>query len=91
METIIQQKKFGALTSSEDMNKLADTVKGSIALMSSLIIFVAALKGITVTEQGVKAFAQQAGTTIGAFGAAASAIWTMYGIVKKVVLRVFVK
>jgi len=85
----MQNKKFGALTSSEDYNKLADTVKGVIVSLSSVIIFVAALKGVTVTQAGVLAFAQQAGTTIGAFGATIGAIWTFYGLIKKVAIKLF--
>lgn len=85
----MENRKFGALTSSEDVNKLADTVKGVIVGASSIIIFIASLKGITVTQAGVMQFAQQAGTTIGAFGTAVGAIWTTYGLLKKIAIRVF--
>lgn len=86
--TYVPRKKYGAFTSSEDYNKLADTVKGVIVGLSSLIIFFAAMKGITVTEAGVLAFAQQAGTTIGAVGTAVGAIFTLYGLIKKGVIAV---
>lgn len=77
------ERKYGAFTSSEDYNKLADTVKGALIGASSIIIFVASLKGITVTEAGIMQFAQQAGTTIGAFGTVVGGIWTLYGLLKK--------
>ncbi len=81
------EKKFGALTSSEDYSKLADTVKGVIVSLSSVIIFIGALKGFSVTTNQIAQFAQQAGTTIGAFGTAIGSIWTMYGIIKKIVIK----
>ena len=84
-------RKFGALTSSEDVNKLADTVKGVIVGASSIIIFVASYKGITVTEAGVTAFAQQIGTTVGLVGTTIGSIWTLYGLIKKGVVAIFAK
>lgn len=81
------EKKFGAFTSSEDYNKLADTVKGVIVSLSSVIIFIGALKGFPISTSQITQFAQQAGTTIGAFGTAVGSIWTMYGLLKKIVIK----
>jgi hypothetical protein len=88
----MEQRKLGkvlgfSIASSEDMNKLADTVKGILIGLSSVIIFVASLKGIPISEAQVLLFAKQAGTTIGAFGAAVGAITTLYGLLKKAIIR----
>ena len=80
-------KKYGAFSSSEDYNKLADTVRGVIVSLSSIIIFVGALKGFPVSNDQIIQFAQQAGTTIGAFGTAVGSIWTMYGLIKKIIVK----
>ena len=82
------EKKFGAFTSSEDYTKLADTVKGVIVSLSSIIIFIGALKGFPVSQDQIIQFAQQAGTTIGAFGTAVGSIWTLYGLIKKIIVAI---
>lgn len=80
------EKRFGSFTSSVDYNKLSTTVEGFIVGVSSIIIFFASLKDITVGTDQVAQFAQQAGTTIGAFGTFVGSIWTLYGLLRKVVV-----
>lgn len=87
----MQERKFGALSSSENPQALADTVKGVIITASSAIIFFAALKGITVTQAGVEAFAQQIGTTVSAVTFAVGTVWTTYGLLKKLVVKIFAR
>lgn len=73
-------RKYGALiASSENPEKLGDTVKGGILALSTVIIFVANLAGIEIGTQEITNFA------VGA-GAAVSSIWFTYGLVKKFVI-----
>lgn len=77
----MENKKFGALSSSSDGSKLADTVKGSIVLCSGLIIVLAQYLGVPLTETNVLELASQAGIAVGA-------IWAIYGLLKKALVRV---
>ena len=77
-------KKYGALSSSEDPQKLADTVKGAILGGGVLIIFGLKYFGIEVGSEDISEFAIQAGSAI-------SAVWIAYGAVKKVILFVHSK
>ncbi len=66
-------KKYGALTSSQDPNEIANKVKGAVVFSSSIIIFVLAKWfniHLTVTDM------TQVGTELGAI---AGAIWAVYG------------
>lgn len=85
------EKRFGAFSSSEDPQKLADTVKGAIISISSVIIFIGAWKGITVDQAGIEAFAQQIGTTVSAVTFAVGTVWTTYGLIKKGVMKLVEK
>lgn len=87
----MDNRKFGALSSSEDPQKLADTVKGAIISISSIIIFIAAWKGIVVDSAGIEAFAQQIGTTVSAATFAIGSVWTTYGIIKKLIMKMVSK
>lgn len=72
-------KKFGALSSSENPEKLADTVKGVILGLSVLIIFVAKLGGIEIGTEEITNFAIGAGTAV-------SSLLVFYGLVKKIII-----
>jgi hypothetical protein len=74
-------RKFGALSSSEDPQKLADTVKGIIIGASTLIIFIAQQMGFEIASETITQMAV-------VLGAAISSVWTLYGIVKKIVIAV---
>ncbi len=66
-------KRFGALTSSQDPNEIAQKVKGSILMFSSLIIFVAAqFFGLHLTANDVLSLATE-------ISGVAGAIWVIYG------------
>lgn len=85
------EKRFGSFSSSEDPQKLADTVKGAIISISSILIFIGAYKGITVDQAGVEAFAQQIGTTVSAVTTAIGLVWTTYGLLKKGLMKLVEK
>ena len=72
-------KRFGALSSSEDPQKLADTVKGVIVGLSGLIIIGLHLIGIDIGSAQVSSFASEAAIAI-------SSIWTGYGLIKKFII-----
>lgn len=72
-------KKFGFLSSSEDGQKLGNTAKGLIVGCATLIIFGASQLGYDVTTEQVTDVAIQVGTVI-------STLWTLYGIIKKIVV-----
>lgn len=66
-------KRYGALTSSQDPNEIANKVKGAIILASSLIIFIAArFFGITLTANDVVSLATEVSGIVGA-------VWFVYG------------
>ncbi len=74
------QKKFGAFSSSEDPEKLASTVKGLIVGGATLIIFLASKFGFEISTEQVTQIAIDAGMIV-------STIWTLYGLLKKVIVR----
>lgn len=68
-------KRFGALTSSQDPNAIAQKVKGTILLASSLIIFFASrFLGITLTASDIVTLATE-------LSGIAGAVWAVYGSV----------
>lgn len=75
------EKKFGSLSSSTDPNSLGNTVKGTILMFSGLILVVARVLNIPLTENEVVEGATQAGLMVGA-------VWTLYGLVTKAVIGI---
>ena len=73
------EKKYGMLSSSEDPQKLSDTVRGGIIALSVVIIYAAKLLGVEIGGEQVVNFAIGAGTAV-------SSIWIVYGLVKKFVI-----
>lgn len=66
-------KKFGAITSSQDPEEIATKVKGVVLLFSSLIILVVSrLFGIGLTATDITSLATDAGMLTGA-------VLTVYG------------
>lgn len=80
------EKRFGKFTSSVDYNKLSTTIEGLIVGLSSVIVFFGSLKGIPVGQDAIALFAQQAGTTVGAFGAFIGSLMTVFGVIRKIVV-----
>lgn len=76
------EKRFGALSSSTDPDKLANTVRGVILMASSVIILLASkLFGITLTAEDITSLATVLGSLSGA-------IWVVYGLIQKVVVLI---
>ena len=66
-------RKYGALTSSQNPEEVANKVKGVILASSSIIIFLAArFLGITLTANDVISLATQ-------LSAVAGSVWMIYG------------
>lgn len=73
-------KRFGALSSSTNPQELAATVNGAILAVSSIILYVGTnLVGIDITQGDITSFAA-------AIGAVAGGVWTVYGLLRKLVV-----
>lgn len=69
----METKKYGALTSSQDSNEIANKVKGFVLGLSSILILLASLAlHIQLSAQDMISLATELGTVAGA-------IWTIYG------------
>jgi hypothetical protein len=73
-------RKYGALSSSDDPSKLAKTVEGMIISFSALIIYGAAWAGFPLVGDQVSAFASQVGLAVGS-------IMFLFGVVRKIVVH----
>lgn len=79
----MNNRKFGALTSSTNPEELADRVKGIVLASSSIIIFLATqFFHVQLTANDVLSLATEA-------GAVGGAIWTIYGAIKWVIAYFF--
>ena len=77
----MQNKKFGALSSSTNPQELSATVSGAILSFSALIIFVAGHFGFNIDNAQLTDLAGQ-------IGLAAGALWFIFGVVRKVVVAI---
>lgn len=78
----MQNAKFGILSSSEDPQKLGDTVKSAILAMATLIIFVVhQYLHIDVSFDQITEVATEIGTIV-------SSLWFLYGLIKKLVIYI---
>lgn len=70
----------GIVASSQDPTEIANTVKGIVLALSSVIVFtVAQFMHITLSANDVMSLATDLGT-------AAGAVWTVYGLILKLVV-----
>ncbi len=70
----------GLVASSQDPTEIANTVKGIVLALSSVIVFtVAQFMHITLSATDVMTLATDLGT-------AAGAVWTVYGLILKLVV-----
>jgi hypothetical protein len=76
-------RRFGALSSSADPSKLAETVKGAITLIASLSVYF----GYTQVSGDLSSIADQVGVAITLGMSFYGAIKTVYGLVQKVVVK----
>lgn len=72
------KKKFGALSSSQNPQELANTVKGLVLSLSAVLLMAARAFDLPLTETDVVTLATQLGLAVGA-------LWTLYGLGLKVV------
>ncbi len=72
--------RFGALSSSVNPQELAASVQGGITAVAALIVLVLGMFGVPVAEAEITQIAAQAGTAVGA-------IWALFGLVRKIVVR----
>lgn len=72
------ERKYGALSSSTNPEEVANTVKGFIVSIASVILLIAPLAGISITLEQIT-------TLAGQLGLAAGAVWTLYGLGMKLV------
>ena len=73
------EKRFGMLSSSVNPNEVANTVRGLVLSLSSVIIMVAGLMNIPLADSQIAEAAS-------AIGLAAGALWTLYGLTLRVVV-----
>jgi hypothetical protein len=73
-------RKFGALSSSANPEELAASVQGAILAVSAVIVFVAGLLGVPLAESEIAELASQAGIAVGALA-------TLFGLIRKIVVR----
>lgn len=76
-------RRFGALSSSEDSQKLADTVKGVIQVIGGLIAYF----GYTQITGEVNTIADQVGSVVTLGVTFYGACTTLYGLIKKLVIK----
>lgn len=73
----MQNRKFGAITSSTNPDEVANTVKGLVVSFSAIIIILAQqFFHVGLTSNDVLSFASEASLGAGA-------VWTIYGLVMK--------
>ncbi|MEK7578269.1 MAG: hypothetical protein AAB456_00925 [Patescibacteria group bacterium] len=77
-----KHKRFGALSSSTDPSQLAATVQALILAAGTIIIMIAGWLGIVIVDAQITAFATQVGLAV-------SSLWFLYGVLRKVVVRLF--
>lgn len=75
----MQNRKFGALSSSINPEQLSARVSGAILMFSSLVILVANWIGFPLAESQVAELAQQAGMAVGG-------MWFLFGFFRKLVI-----
>lgn len=76
-------RKFGAITSSQNPEEIANSVKGFILALSSIIILLAGqFFHITLTANDIISLASEAGSVAGA-------VWLLYGVGLKVLAYFF--
>ena len=76
----MKEPRYGALSSSQDPEQIATTVKGIVLALSSVIILVAgSVFHITLSAGDVLSLATD-------IGIGAGAVWTIYGLIMKLVV-----
>lgn len=74
------QRKFGALSSSIDPQKLSTTVTGFLLYFTAFFIGLAAKYGIALTDAQIALAAAQIGQAVGI-------LYGLYGLARKILVR----
>ena len=82
------EKKYGVFSSSEDPQKLALTVKGLAGLIP-VIILLAKLKGVDLGADELNSLLDDIASLILILGAVLTSCMTVYGGVRKIVMRFY--
>lgn len=78
--TVASPRKFGALSSSEDPQKLAETVKGILTFVAGMMVYF----GYGAVTGDINSIADQVGVAITLGMSFVGAVKTIYGLIKKV-------
>lgn len=76
----MNNKRFGSLSSSENPEALAATVKAIILALASVIILIGRNFGFEITGEQIVLVAGQ-------LGLAVSSIWFCFGVIRKIVIH----
>lgn len=79
------------IASSVDATKISATVTGFLTTIASGVFLVANLKHINLTPDAYNTFTQQVGSIIFAIITAVGAAYTLFGLLRKAVMRIFPK
>ena len=79
------------IASSIDATKISATVTGFLTTIASGVFLVANLKHINLTPDAYNAFTQQVGSIVFAITAAGGAAYTLFGLLRKLVMKLFPK
>ena len=77
----MSQKRFGSLSSSTDPSKLGATVQAIMLGLAGVIVFFANKSGFPIVEADIVEVAGQVGMAV-------SVLWALYGVIRKIVVRV---
>lgn len=83
----MDNRKFGALSSSEDPQKLATSVTGIIKVVGGLIAYL----GVSQVAGDINTFAEQAGMLVTAGYAFYGIAETCFGLGRKIVIAVYTR
>lgn len=84
----MQNKKFGAFSSSVDPNSLGATVQAVILGLSGIITLIAAKYGIQLLPADIQALAAQAAVLSTQLAVGASALGVVFGLIRKLTVKV---
>lgn len=87
-------KRFGAIpgmTSSVDYNQLSATFTGVLIGLSTIVLYVAAKLGVTLTSGQWEGFVVAVGNLILVLGPALSALTIVFGLVRKGAIALYDK
>jgi hypothetical protein len=74
------------LASSVDPNQLSLSVKGALTLVLPLFVLLAKTVGVTFAEGDLETLIEATSNTVAAVGFAVSAVLTLWGLVRKVLV-----